>query len=72
MGRSTSLFGLWGIVLLAFGLVAYALAPAASAYVLVHVGLGLLLLVLYLTSSRESLSNFLGERSTKYGANAVV
>lgn len=70
--RSTSLFGLWGIVLLAFGLVAYAVAPAASAYVLVHVGLGLLLLVLYLTASRESLSTFLGERSTKYGANAVV
>jgi len=52
--------------------VAYALAPAASAYVLVHVGLGILLLVLYLTSSRENLSNFLGERSTKYGANAIV
>ncbi len=72
MGRSTSLFGLWGTVLLAFGLVAYALAPAASAYVLVHVGLGILLLVLYFTSSRESVSSFLGERSTKYGANAVV
>jgi ABC-type uncharacterized transport system involved in gliding motility auxiliary subunit len=72
VGRSTSLFGLWGTVLLAFGLVAYALAPAASAYVLVHVGLGLLLLVLYLTSSRESVTTFLGERSTKYGANAVV
>jgi ABC-type uncharacterized transport system involved in gliding motility auxiliary subunit len=72
VGRSTSLFGLWGTVLMAFGLVAYALAPAASAYVLVHVGLGLLLLVLYLTSSRESLGTFLGERSTKYGANAVV
>jgi gliding motility-associatede transport system auxiliary component len=70
--RSTSLFGLWGIVLLAFGLVAYAVAPAASAYVLVHVGFGILLLVLYLTSSRENLSTFLGERSTKYGANAVV
>ncbi|MCC6765423.1 MAG: GldG family protein [Deltaproteobacteria bacterium] len=70
--RSTSLFGLWGIVLLAFGLVAYAVAPAASGYVLVHVGLGLLLLVLYLTASRESLSTFLGERSTKYGANAVA
>jgi len=70
--RSTSLFGLWGIVLLAFGLVAYAVAPAASGYVLVHVGLGLLLLVLWLTSSRESVSSFLGERSTKYGANAVV
>jgi ABC-type uncharacterized transport system involved in gliding motility auxiliary subunit len=70
--RSTSLFGLWGIVLLAFGLVAYAVAPAASAYVLVHVGLGILLLVLYLTASRDNLSTFLGERSTKYGANAVV
>jgi ABC-type uncharacterized transport system involved in gliding motility auxiliary subunit len=71
-GRSTSLFGLWGLVLLAFGLVAYAVTPAASAYVLVHVGLGFLLLVLYLTASRENVTNFLGERSTKYGANAVV
>lgn len=70
--RSTSLFGLWGIVLLAFGLVAYAVAPGASAYVLVHIGLGFLLIVLYLTSSRDTLSSFLGERSTKYGANAVV
>jgi len=70
--RSTSLFGLWGLVLLVFGLVAYAVTPAASVYVLVHVGLGLLLLILYLTASRENLSTFLGERSTKYGANAVV
>jgi ABC-type uncharacterized transport system involved in gliding motility auxiliary subunit len=70
--RSTSLFGLWGLVLLAFGVVAYAVTPAASVYVLVHVGLGLLLVILYLTSSRESLTNLLGERSTKYGANAVV
>ncbi len=70
--RSTSLFGLWGVVLLVFGLVAYAVTPAASVYVLVHVGLGILLLILYLTASRENLTTFLGERSTKYGANAVV
>lgn len=70
--RSTSLFGLWGLVLLVFGIVAYAVTPAASAYVLVHVGLGFLLIVLYLTASRESLATVLGERSTRYGANAVV
>jgi ABC-type uncharacterized transport system involved in gliding motility auxiliary subunit len=71
-GRSTSLFGLWGLVLLTFGLVAYAVTPAASVYTFVHIGLGFLLIVLYLTASRESLTNVLGERSTKYGANAVV
>jgi len=70
--RSTSLFGLWGLVLLAFGLVAYAFTPAASFYVLLHLGLGFLLIVLWLTASRESLTTVLGERSTKYGANAVV
>ncbi|MBI3768590.1 MAG: GldG family protein [Deltaproteobacteria bacterium] len=71
-GRSTSLFGLWGLVLLAFGIVAFVVTPAASTYVFLHVGLGFLLVVLYLTASRDSLSTVLGERSTKYGANAVV
>jgi ABC-type uncharacterized transport system involved in gliding motility auxiliary subunit len=71
-GRSTSLFGLWGLVLLAFGAVAYLFTPAASLYVFTHVGLGFLLVVLYLTASRDSLTSVLGERSTKYGANAVV
>ena len=70
--RATSLFGLWGLVLLAFGLVAYAVTPEASLYVLVHVGLGFLLIVLYLTASREGLGTLLGERSTRYGANAVL
>ena len=71
-GRSTSLYGLWGLVLLTFGIVAYAVTPTASVYTFVHVGLGFLLIVLYLTASRESLTSVLGERSTKYGANAVV
>jgi ABC-type uncharacterized transport system involved in gliding motility auxiliary subunit len=70
--RSTSLFGLWGLVLLAFGIVAWMVTPAASAYVFIHVALGFLLIVLYLTASRDSLTSVLGERSTKYGANAVV
>jgi ABC-type uncharacterized transport system involved in gliding motility auxiliary subunit len=69
---AASLFGLWGLVLLAFGTVAYAVAPGASIYVLLHVGLGLLLLLLYFTTSRESLTAVLGERSTRYGANAAV
>jgi ABC-type uncharacterized transport system involved in gliding motility auxiliary subunit len=71
-GRSTSLFGLWGLVLLVFGIVAYVVTPTASSYVFLHVGLGFLLIVLYLTASRDSLTTVLGERSTKYGANAVV
>ena len=71
-GRSTSLFGLWGLVLLVFGTVAYVFTPAASVYVFAHVGLGILLVILYLTASRDSLTTVLGERSTKYGANAVV
>ena len=33
--RSTSLFGLWGLVLLAFGIVAWVVTPAASTYVFV-------------------------------------
>lgn len=70
--RSTSLFGLWGVVLFVFGLVAYVVTPAASTYVFLHVGLGFLLVVLYLTTSRDSLTTVLGERSTKYGANAIV
>jgi len=58
--RSTSLFGLWGLVLFVFGLVAFAVTPAASTYVFLHVGLGFLLIVLYLTASRDSLTSVLG------------
>ncbi len=72
MGASTSLFGLWGLILVIFGVLAYAVAPGASAYVLLHIGLGLLLLILYFTTSRESLTTVLGERSAKYGMNAIV
>src|SRR6266481_4579540 len=68
----TALFGLWGLVLLVFGVVAYVVTPAASTYTFLHVGLGFLLIVFYFTTSRDSLTTILGERSTKYGANAVV
>ena len=72
MGVSTSLFGLWGLILIIFGVLAYAVAPGASAYVLLHLGLGFLLLILYFASSRGSLFTGLSERSTKYGASAAV
>ena len=42
-GRSTSLFGLWGLVLVVFGVVAYAVTRGALAYSFLHIGLGLLL-----------------------------
>ena len=41
---------------MAFGIVAFAVTPAAAGYVFLHVGFGFLLLVLWLTASRDSLT----------------
>jgi ABC-type uncharacterized transport system involved in gliding motility auxiliary subunit len=70
MQRSMASAGLIGLVFLFFALVAY--LTGARLYFLLNLMLGVLAIVLWATSSRETLGTLMGHRATRYGANAVV
>ncbi|OFV90176.1 MAG: hypothetical protein A3J75_00455 [Acidobacteria bacterium RBG_16_68_9] len=76
MRRSSGLLGILGITFLLFAGVAFwltrARGPFDLLYVAVHGGAGALALIAYLTAGVDNLRGFLGERSTKYGANTVL
>ena len=64
-------YGIVGIIFLLFAGVAYFITRLFSFYVSAHLLLGILAVATYLTSARGSLGTFLGERSTKQGAQAL-
>ena len=66
-----SFYGIVGIIFLLFAGVAYFITRLFSFYVIAHLLLGTLAVATYLTSARGSLGTFLGERSTKQGAQAL-
>jgi len=72
MRRSQTSLGIIGLATLAFGLVAYAITQEVSFFVVANVLFGVFALIAYLASARESFGTFLGERSTKFGANAAL
>lgn len=76
MRRTNGLLGLLGLVLLLFAGVALVFTRGAQTvdviYVVVHAGAGLFALVAYLSAGVDNLRDFLGERSTKYGASTIV
>ncbi|MSQ47049.1 MAG: hypothetical protein EXR78_01475 [Deltaproteobacteria bacterium] len=67
-----SFYGIVGTIFLLFAGVAYFLTRIFSLYVIIHLLLGILAVVTYLASARGSLGTFLGERSTKQGAQALL
>jgi ABC-type uncharacterized transport system involved in gliding motility auxiliary subunit len=72
MRRTAALYGYIGLVLLAFGLVDYAIAPEFRFFVWVNLVAGVFALVLWITSSRSALSSIVGRRSAQYGTNAAI
>jgi ABC-type uncharacterized transport system involved in gliding motility auxiliary subunit len=79
VGRYASFLGLFGLILLAFGLFARLLGLGGDQafgpddlLVWLHLGVGTLLLVGYLTFGLENLRVLVGQRSTRYGASAAV
>ena len=70
--RLGGFYGVAGITLLVFAGIAYYLTRVVSTYVFIHALLGLLAVIVYFASAKDSLGTFLGERSTKYGANAAL
>lgn len=76
MRRATSLLGLLGLVLLAFAVIAGAVTGGRTTvdkiYIGVHAGLGVFALIAYLSSGVDNLRELVGQRSTRYGANALL
>ena len=72
MKQSASLFGLLGVLFLAFGFVAVALVGVTGGYALFNLVVGVGLLVAYLAFGLEEFRTLLGQRSTRYGAGAFV
>ncbi len=74
MRRSGSLFGLLGLLFLAFGFAGALIVdrPLSDLYVLGNLVLGAGLLIAYLSFGFEEFRGLLGQRSTRYGAGALV
>src|SRR6266478_4318908 len=72
MRRSAALYGILGLVLLAFGLVDYFIAAGFRLFVWVNLVGGLFAIVLWITSSRSELASISTGRSARYGANAAI
>jgi ABC-type uncharacterized transport system involved in gliding motility auxiliary subunit len=69
---SQGILGVLGLILLFFGGTAFALTREIGLFVGLNLVFGLFALISYLASGRERVTTFLGERSTKYGANAIL
>jgi len=72
MRRSQTSLGTIGVATLFFGGVAYAITQDIGFFVVANVLFGIFALIAYVASARDSLGTFLGERSTKFGANAAL
>src|SRR5258708_38726256 len=72
MRRSAALYGILGLVLLAFGLVDYFVAEGFRLFVWVNLAGGIFAIVLWITSSRSELASISTGRSARYGANAAI
>jgi ABC-type uncharacterized transport system involved in gliding motility auxiliary subunit len=72
VGRSASLFGLLGLLFIAFGLIASALVGLQDIYVGLNLLVGAAMLLAYLVFGFRDLRALLGQRSTRYGAGSLV
>lgn len=72
MKKSSQIAGLCGFLLLLFGLAEYLFTKDFSAYTLIHLGGGAALVVFSMLFNLGGVWSTLGERSTRYGANAVL
>src|SRR5215469_6217137 len=72
MRRSAALYGIIGLVLLIFGIIDHQIAPGFRFFVWINLVLGVFALVLWITSSGAAIGSVIGQRSTRYGANAII
>lgn len=71
MSRPGSFYGVIGAILLLFAGVAFYLTRQPSVYVILHTLGGIAAIIAAISSAQGSITTFLGQRSTKYGAGAA-
>jgi ABC-type uncharacterized transport system involved in gliding motility auxiliary subunit len=72
VGKSASLLGLLGILALGFGFSATALVGVGDPFVIGNLVCGAVLVAAYLAFGFDDFRGLLGQRSTRYGAGALV
>ncbi len=72
MQRSSTLYGILGLVLLIFALIDYFAAGGLALIFYVNLIAGAFALVIWATSSRGTIVSAMGERRTRHGANAAI
>jgi ABC-type uncharacterized transport system involved in gliding motility auxiliary subunit len=70
--RSAALYGILGLIALLFAGFAYVVAAGFRPYIFVNLIAGVFLIILWISSGWSEVGTFVGQRSTQYGANAVI
>ncbi len=70
--RSAALYGILGLIALLFAAFAYLVASGFRPYIFINLIVGVFLIVLWISSGWSEVGTFVGQRSTQYGANAII
>jgi ABC-type uncharacterized transport system involved in gliding motility auxiliary subunit len=70
--RSAALYGILGLIALLFATFAYFVASGFRPYIFVNLIAGAFLIIMWLSAGWSSVGTFVGQRSTRYGANAII
>jgi ABC-type uncharacterized transport system involved in gliding motility auxiliary subunit len=70
--RSAALYGILGLIALLFAGFAYFVASGFRPYIFVNLIAGVFLIIMWISAGWSEVGSFVGQRSTQYGANAVI
>src|ERR1700736_2959097 len=70
--RSAALYGILGLISLLFAGFAYIVAFGLRLFIFINLIAGVFLIVMWISAGWSEVGTFVGQRSTKYGANAIV
>src|ERR1700681_3222447 len=70
--RSAALYGILGLITLLFAAFAYFVAAGFRPFVFVNLIAGVFLIIMWISSGWSDVGSFVGQRSTQYGANAII
>jgi ABC-type uncharacterized transport system involved in gliding motility auxiliary subunit len=70
--RSAALYGILGLIALLFAAFAYFVASGFRPFIFINLIAGVFLIIMWISAGWSEVGAFVGQRSTQYGANAIV